>query len=231
MKRLIASFIGAAALACAKHASAQETSTVNAVKRPYEFWQAEVAYRAGFITDPGLNPFSSRDDFDQFTLHASRTIYSSARFSFAPGIVWDVGTSESTARGADTGLTVHRLTVPFEGRYHLASFLYLYGRVAPGAAAMSARVNDVSAPGTLTKSAWLPAIDLSAGGALRFATAGRERFGFWLTGEGGYSWTRSTDLLLSPDLKDDDPRRTDAIDLGHLALKGAFMRVGAAVTF
>jgi hypothetical protein len=96
---------------------------------------------------------------------------------------------------------------------------------------MSARVNDVSAPGTLVKSAWLPTFDLSAGGALRFASASHERFGFWLTGEGGYSWTRSTELALAPDLADDDPRRTGGIDLGRLALRGAFMRIGAAVTF
>lgn len=215
-------------------AAAPETSAPTALRDQTRFWQAEIGYRGSFVSDAGMNPFSTKDYLGQVTLGGTRTLFARGRFSFAAGVLWDYGRSTASARGADASLTVHRLAVPLEARFHPAPWLYFFARTAPSAVSLSARVVDASAPAPLAKSDWVPAIDLSAGAAWRFAAApgaNDARVGFWLLAEGGYGLAGSTRLLLSPDLADDDPRRTGSTELGKLALRGAFMRFGAALSF
>lgn len=221
--------------AIAPRANAQDSAP--AEKGPFSrgpgspVWKVDTGYRGAFINDPGLNRFSANDYFDQFSLGASRKVFERGRFAFAPGFVWDYGARNATARGAPSSLTVHRLTVPLELRFRVVPALFGFARVAAGVASVSARVSDTSAPAPLVVSTWVPAMDLSAGLAWRFVAARGGAVGIWLTGEGGYGWTQSMDLSLSPDLPSNDPRLVGATDLGRLALNGGFFRVGVGLSF
>ena len=212
----------------AASASRDAIATTNRNASPQ--WMANVGYRGSFISDSGMNAFSTKDYLAQFSLGASRNLLERGRFSFAPGIIWDYGGSSATARGAQTSLSVHRLSIPLEARYRVAPWLFIFVRTAPGVASISTRVSDASAPAPLAKSGWVPVMDLSAGAAWRFARV-NDRVGFWLTGEGGYGWSKSLALNLSPDLASDDPRHVAETDLGRLALRGGFVRFGAALSF
>jgi hypothetical protein len=239
--RLFAPALSIALALVATQASAQSTSTPTSTSDSTSTsttdspslptWTADLGYRGAFVTDPGMNPFSTHDYFDQVSLGGSRLLVERGRFGFAPGFLWDFGSSMATARGADSALFVHRLSVPLEARFRLTRWLYVFARTAPGVANVHARVSDPSAPAPLVATSWLPTMDLSAGAAWRFADLRDGRFGFWLTADGGYGWAKSMSLDLMPDLASDDPRRVGGTDLGHLALRGAFMRFAVAVSF
>jgi hypothetical protein len=222
-----------AALAPSAHAEdagASPDAAAFAHRTESPVWMAEIGYRGSFVTDPGMNAFSTKDYLAQFSLGASRKVLERGRFAFAPGLIWDYGGSSATARGAATSLAVHRLSIPLEARYRVTPWLFAFVRTAPGLASVSTRVEDTSAPAPLVKSDWVPTMDLSAGASWKFVRI-NDRIGFWLTGEAGYGWSKSTALNLTPDLASDDPRRVADTDLGRLALRGGFMRFGAALSF
>lgn len=194
----------------------------------------EIGTRQAFIANPGLDAFARHNELGQASLSLSRVVLTRGRFAFAPGLAWDYGETSADVRGSASSLSVHRLSVPLEGRFSILPQLYAYARVAPGAVALSAEVKDTSAPGTLVRSAWLPSIDASAGATYRLFTIADVRnrpLDLWIAAEGGYGWTRSTDLVMTPDLADGDPRRTGGVDLGSIALRGAFVRAAVALTF
>lgn len=194
----------------------------------------ELGTRQAFIANPGLDAFARHNEFGQLSLALSRVVLARGRLAFAPGVAWDYGETDADVRGSPSALVVHRLSVPLEGRYSILPRLYAYARVAPGAAAVHGEVHDTSSPGTLVRSAWLPSLDASAGASYRVLTIAEVHdrpLDVWLAAEGGYGGTRSTDLTMTPDLADGDPRRTGAVDLGSLALRGAFVRAAIALTF
>ncbi len=215
------------------------------VDRLKEMWRFELGYRGNFITDAGLNPFSTQDYFGQVSMVASRTIVARGRFSFAPGIGWDYGKSGATARGDVTSLEVHRIVVPLEGRMHFGGWGYAFVRAAPGIAVENAEVNDPTAicaqtaslegcAAPLTKSRWLFATDISAGYA--YPVWARKDVSelaprIWLQADGGYGWIVGQRLALATDLASGDPRLASGVDLGTLTMRGAFFRATAAVSF
>lgn len=233
-KFLLPAVVFFAALAPAAHAEDVTLASPDTITTSHRnvspVWMADVGYRGSFVSDPGMNAFSTKDYLAQFSLGASRKVLERGRLSFAPGLLWDYGGSTATARGAHTSLSVHRLSIPLEARYRIAPWLFGFVRAAPGLTSLATRVNDDSGPAPLAKSEWVPSLDLSAGAAWRFARV-NDRVGFWVTGEGGYGWAKSMALNLSPDLAGDDPRRVAHTDLGRLALRGGFMRFGAALSF
>jgi hypothetical protein len=195
-------------------------------------WTGEIGYRASFVTDPGLNPFSPDDQLGQFSMGAERAVFARGRFAFATGLFWDVGGTSATARGDDASIIVHRFTLPLEARFGFAPWLYAFTRASAGAALVRAEVDDFTAPAHLIHSSWVPVLDLSAGGAYRIGNGGGEgKLGVWVIAEGGYGWAGRASLLLSPDLASDDPRRTGSVDLGTISLHGAFLRTGLALAF
>jgi hypothetical protein len=198
------------------------------------FWQAEVGVRSTFITHPGFDPFSDNDALPQVSLGVARTIWAQDRLSFAPGIIWDYGERESTARGLGTSLTAQRIALALEGRYHFAPWFYGLARFTPGAVRESVRLDDPIAPSPLVARQWVAALDASAGAAFLIAPHGDQTtlpVGFWIAAEGGYSFARSASLVLRPDLAEGDPRRTGEIDMGTLAMRGAFFRIYGSVTY
>jgi hypothetical protein len=190
----------------------------------------ELGYRGSFVINPGYNPFSTNDYLPQFSLAATRTVFTQGRFSFAPGFAWDYGGSSATARGDTTSLSMHRLTVPLEGRAHFGDWGYAFVRAAPGLAALKAEVDEPSAPEALTKSKWVFATDVSAGYAWLAAprNSGRALVGrLWLQADVGYGWVADMRLDLTPG----NQPRANGIDLGTLAMNGAFFRIEAAASF
>jgi hypothetical protein len=196
-------------------------------------WRLEMGYRGSFVPSAGFDPFSTNDFLPQFSLSASRTVFSQGPLSFAAGLAWDYGASSATARGDATSLTMHRLTVPLEGRLHFVPWGYAFVRAAPGALSQHAEVDDPSSPANLTKSRWLFATDLSAGYAwLVWPQHGAGHVArLWLQADAGYGWVASERLDLSPALASGDTRAVAGVDLGDVTVSGAFFRAAAAVSF
>ncbi len=199
------------------------------------FWKIGMGIRGGRVDHPGFNPFANNSQLWQYSLTATRTLFASQRFSFAMGASWDVGTRSYNARGFDTGIVVHRLSVPLEGRYHAAHWLYAFARVAPGADYRKAWITDPSASsGELDSSAWAFAADFSLGASFLVGPQGKPDSHVprvWFTPELGYAWSGSTDLSFAPKGADDDPQRTGTTDLGALAIRGPFVRMSIDLSF
>jgi hypothetical protein len=227
-----------ASVALAQSATAQGEAAPSGVDHREAMWRVEMGYRGSFVTSAGYNPFSRDDYFSQFSLDASRTLWAGAigglHVSFAPGIAWDYGESSASARGDAASLSMHRFTVPLEGRMHFGSWGYAFLRLAPGVAYQRAEVDDASSPSPLFKERWLFATDASAGYAWlvwpREQPSARTAR-LWLQSDVGYGLVAAEKLSLSPDLPSSDPRRVAGVDLGTLAMQGAFFRVMAATSF
>ena len=223
-----------AALAPCAAAQEPETAETRAGRPTPPLWEGSLGYRGTFVTDRGYAPLSMNASLDQFSVSLSRGVWRRGRLELTLGAAWDYGRSQSTARGATSSLSASRLSVPVTARYALAPWLGVYARVAPALAEQGARVEDTSAPAPLVANAWLPAGDASAGAAWRLFWndgPGSSVMGWWLSAEGGYAWTGSMSLALSPDVPSSDPRRFGTTDLGAVSMSGPFVRVGVALTF
>jgi hypothetical protein len=186
----------------------------------------EIGYRGSFITNAGYNPFSTDDYLPQFSLAASQTIFARHRFAFASGFAWDFANTGATDRGDSASLTLHRLTIPLEGRVHFGEWGYAFLRVAPGVAMVSEQIDDPSAPGPLTKDRWLFATDASVGYDWLIMPRGSalSRVArMWLQTDVGYGWMAKERLDLAP-------AGASGVDLGTLALSGAFFRIAVAAS-
>ncbi|HSY24110.1 MAG TPA: hypothetical protein VK841_18415 [Polyangiaceae bacterium] len=190
--------------------------------------RVELGYRGSFVTNAGYNPFSSNDYLGQFSLLASRTLYVAHPFAFAAGIAWDYAGGGDFARGSQSSLTLDRLTVPLEARLHFGDWGYAFARVAPGVAFVRTEIDDPSAPAPLAKERWLFATDVSAGYSFPLmvrsgASARTPRA--WLNADGGYGWVANERLDLMPG------GGASGVDLGTLALNGAFFRIALAASY
>jgi hypothetical protein len=197
-------------------------------------WRFELGYRGSFVREATFDPFSTQDYFAQVSLGGSRTVYTRGRFSFAPGFMWDYGKTGATSRGDAASLEVHRLVIPLEGRLHFGAWGYAFLRTAPGIAEMSAEVDDPASPANLTKSRWLFATDVSAGYAYPLWPRDNPMDltpRIWLQADSGYGWITPIGLNLAPDLPSSDPRIASGVDLGSLTMRGAFLRVAAAISY
>jgi hypothetical protein len=190
--------------------------------------------RVGQISSSGLDAFSDSDELAQFSVGFGKTIVTAGNFSVAGLFLYDIGGHSGEARGAESDLYVHRLTLGGEARYHFMRQLFVFGRVAPGAIHSIAKINDPSA-GTQTLAArnWVFATDLSAGAMFElsgFSRSQARRVNVWLTFDGGYGFAGESDLTLTAD-GDSGPVRAEPLDLGPLALAGPFMRFAAVLTY
>lgn len=200
------------------------------------FWKVSAGVRGGRIDDPGYDPFADNSQLWQFSFAATRTLLTAGRFSFAAGLGWDGGVhSDTTARGFSSGIAVHRLNAPLEGRFHVATWLYGFARVAPGAVYRKAWIEDPSSPtAELDSSAWAFAADFSLGASFLAGPQGKPDKHvprFWFTPEIGYAWSGSTELTLAPKGAADDPQPTGTTNLGELALRGPFARMSVDLSF
>jgi hypothetical protein len=205
-----------------------------AVPPPKAFFQAQVALRAAYVSDPAFGIFSDDKSLRQLGLAFSRTVLVEKDFSFAPGLSWEYGERNSTVRGDASDLKVHRLSLRIDGRYHVLPWMYAFARLAPGAIHQSMQVDDVMAAAPLRQSSFGPSVDLSAGAAFLIGPHGarpEKHVRFWAEIDGGYGWAARKDIVLSPELASDDVRRVGTLALGDMALRGAFVRVAGTLTF
>jgi hypothetical protein len=191
--------------------------------------------RVGKVSSSGYDPFAESDELAQFSVAFGKTMLTAGSFSIAGLFLYDVGGHSSEARGADTDLTVHRLTVGAEARYHFIRQLFVFGRVAPGAIHSIAKVDDPTTGGqTLAARHWVFATDLSAGAMLELSgwsgDSRKRRPSVWFAVDGGYGFAGESELSLSAD-GGGGPERAEPVELGALALAGPFLSFAAVLTY
>ena len=199
-----------------------------------DFWQVSFGMRGAWVTDAGYDPFDENNYNTRVSVGGTRALLFAGDISFAPGVLYETGSSMSTARGAESELIVHRLGAVAEGRFHLGRDLYLLVNLVPQAIHTRAYLTDASAPTQLRQRTWRFGADATAGAAWnapRTLGARNQIPQFWVIGELGYGWTMSKDLELRPDLPSDDPQADEMLNLGPMALNGVIMRLRVAMTF
>ncbi|MGZ3416710.1 MAG: hypothetical protein ACXWUG_32150 [Polyangiales bacterium] len=195
----------------------------------------DIGVRTTVVPNAAYDAYSTNDALTQATLGLSHTGGVSGPWALALGLRWDLGASTARSRGADASLLVHRITVPFEGRFHAKPWLYAFARIAPGFIWQRAKVDDPSMPEGMRSTSWNFATDLSLGASLLFGsfddspTSHAPRF--WLTPEVGYAWSAGGTSGLGPNIDADDPRRFGTLELQKVAIRGAFVRVAVTTTF
>ncbi|MEA2746921.1 MAG: hypothetical protein QOI41_1064 [Myxococcales bacterium] len=226
----------APALAPALAPAPAESPTARAPSRPrYDYLRVSLGARVGYIASPAFDTFADDDVLAQVSLDASYAFLTRGKLAVSAGAAWDVGSRVAGARGLTTKLTMHRLTVPIEARWYFAPWFDVFAKVAPGAGALYARVEDPSSPRTLEHAPWVLAADLSAGASFRLVGSNdhaTRAARLWITHEVGYGLTSSADLRVRPNRNEADVLGSDqATRLGSLAVNGVFWRTGLAMTF
>lgn len=228
MVRRFASSFGL--LAALSFASGRAAAEPLAPHQPYA--QASLGVRISNVSDAGYDPFSSSDELTQVSLSLAATLLRFDRFSLAATGFWDYGQKGSAARGAETELDVHRLTIGPELRYHLLPPLYFFVHALPAFAHTSASIEDGVADVTREARHWSYGVDGAAGAAFEAyaARSGQVRPRIWVIAEGGYGYLGSTSLKMLPEAGE-GPQRPEPVNLGTLSLSGPYLRLSAAVGF
>lgn len=196
-------------------------------------WFGSLGVRTTYVTNTGFDPFATNDALIQGSIDFSRRLWMQSSLSVAAGIEFDFGSRNATARGEETELDTWRLTVGPELRWNLIPQLFFFVQPSVGVSRSSARLADGTTGTDLHARSWDVALDGAAGAAFAFWDL-RNRSSdlrFWLVGEGGYAWSDSSDLALSPDEGSSAPERTEPLDLGELALRGPYFKVAVAASF
>lgn len=200
-----------------------------------DHWIGSIGFRVAKISNSGFDPFADSDELAQFSVGVGRTVMTAGSFSLAGLFLYDIGGRSNQARGADTDLTVHRLTLGAEARYHFFRQFFVFGRVAPGAIHSIATIEDLST-GVESQATrdWVFATDLSAGASLDLAGFSKytrkRKVAAWITLEGGYGFAGESELSMTAD-GGEGPVRAEPLDLGPLALAGPFMRGAFVLTY
>lgn len=212
-------------------------SVTTAHAEPSEYHQphieASLGARVSGVADAGFDPFADSDALAQVSLGVGGTLLAQGPFSLAAYGFWDYGTRTAQVRGEATALTVHRLSIGPEARYHLLPRLYLFAHVLPAFAHSEATLNDGVAEVSREARHWAYGVDSAAGAAFEIYRRPGQRFhpALWLVAEGGYGYLGSTRLLLKAKENAGAPERTEAVDLGALSLKGPYARLSVAFGF
>jgi hypothetical protein len=199
-----------------------------------EHWFATGGFRFGFIPTSGYDPFSENNSFIQFSAGVGRTVTTFDDFSGAVSVLWDWGAAEADARGAKTSLSAHRLTLGLYGRYHVIRRLYAFARVAPGALRADATLADGGAGVERETGAWTMATDFSGGAAFEFAGQARgasNQARGWVLLDGGYGWAAASSMEFVAAQGTSPPARLAPLEFGDLAMRGAFFRLAAAISY
>lgn len=195
----------------------------------------DIGVRTTVVPNAAYDAYATNDALTQASLGVSHTGGVSGAFALGLGLRWDFGSTMARSRGAEASLLVHRLTVPFEGRFHARPWLYAFARVAPGVVWQRAKVDDASMPEGMRATSWNFATDVSLGASLRFASFADSPEShaprFWLTPEIGYAWSAGGTSSLGADTDADDPRHFGTLELSRVAVRGAFFRVAVTTTF
>ena len=200
-----------------------------------------VGVRGQWYGSPGLDPFTNSDFAPQYSFTADATVLRFQTVSLAAGLAWDVGGKSGNARGVDTRLFVHRVTIPLEARWHWHRSIYGFARGAPGFTASLARISDLEPNvGPYRDTRYAFAADLSAGVAFGLTPPPRYRgthaIRLWALPEIGYGLAGKTTFDLQPpkDRPGSDvrlPGTTAPTHLPGFSPSGPFFRISLALAF
>jgi hypothetical protein len=201
----------------------------------YDLIRVNAGFRIGYIPTSGFDQFATSDVLSQFSIDGTYPVFHRDRLVVGVGFGWDVGGREDRLRGVATSLTAHTLSVPVEARWYVRPWLCGFGKVAPGATAMLANVEEGSSPNRLTTTAWAFSANASVGAS--FLIAPRQHLDkrtprFWITPEFGYSYTTEAALNLNPNRDAKDLLGSDEnMRMASVALSGFFWRATVGTTF
>jgi hypothetical protein len=185
-----------------------------------------------WIPSDGLDPFTEDDALTTFSAGAGLSLAEAGAIDIAAVAGVDITASEADYRGEPTSVGVLRLAVGPELRGSWLDRLYWHGRLAPTLTRLSLELEESSSGATLADSQWLWGAEAAVGLELRFAEAATDlphALGFFLRGEGGYGWTPSATIALRGG--GSAPVRTQPLELGEIALSGAFFRAALGIGF
>jgi hypothetical protein len=185
-----------------------------------------------WIPSDGLDPFTEHDALTTFSAGAGLSLAEAGAIDIAAVAGVDITASEADYRGEPSSVGVLRLAVGPELRGSWLDRLYWHGRLAPTLTRLSLELEESSSGATLADSQWLWGAEAAVGLELRFAEAATDlphALGFFLRGEGGYGWTPSATIALRGG--GSAPVRTQPLELGEIALSGAFFRAALGVGF
>ncbi len=216
--------------------SATDADRAEAAGRPrYDLVRINVGPRFDYVSSSAFDPYATSDVLTQFSIDGTYPLLVRNRLVLAAGLGWSVGGRSATTRGAETSLTAHRFLVPLEGRYHLGSWGYAFGKLAPGVAMMNATVTEGSSPNDLTARGWAFAADVSVGASILLGPRQHpEKRGIriYLTPEVGYAFTTKASFDARPDRDPSEALGTDeSTSVRALALSGVFWRASVGLTF
>lgn len=202
--------------------------------RAPEPFRLEAGLRMMHVGNAGLDPYAENDALAFFSLDATKAFAVGRRVAVAIGAEWNVGGTSAAARGADASLTIHRLGVPLEARYHATHWLYGFARVAPGVTSLSATLRDRNGGREASANGWVFSSDFMAGVSFQVAplrNPSKRTLRLWLTPEVGYTWSAARTMRFAPEASEDDPRPAGSASLGSLALRGLTYRFTLALAF
>jgi hypothetical protein len=201
----------------------------------YDLIRVNAGIKMGYVTNSAYDTFGKNDVLTQVSVDGTYPLLHTGRLVLGAGLGWDGGGRSGTLRGNATDLTIHRLSVPIEGRFHFAPSVYGFGKVAPGAAAVIASVTEGSSAKTLETTGWAFSADASVGASILMGprqNLDKRTVRFWLTPEFGYSYTTNAPIRPNPGREDKDLLGSDEnTSLRALALSGIFWRATIGATF
>lgn len=194
-------------------------------------WQGSLGLRTSLVRSAGYDPFSDNDALSHGSLVFTRSLdIQPHTVALALGLAMDFGHSDATTRGISADLDLERFAAVIEPRYSPVAGAFVGARLAPGAQRVAVALHDPSAPSTLSASYWGLSVDASLTAGVRLNPASA-RAGVWLLAEGGYGWSPSHQVTLTPELAARDAAKAGTSSLGTLATAAPFLRFSAALSY
>jgi hypothetical protein len=201
----------------------------------YDLIRVNAGIKMGYVTSSAYDTFGKNDVLTQVSVDGTYPLLHTGKLVLGAGLGWDGGGRSGTLRGNATDLTIHRLSVPIEGRFHFVPSVYGFAKVAPGATAMIASITEGSSNKALETTGWAFSADASVGASILMGprqNLDKRTVRFWLTPEFGYSYTTNAPIRPNPGREDKDLLGSDEnTGLRALALSGFFWRATIGATF
>lgn len=191
-----------------------------------------LGYRLTRVSNDGYQPFARDQAFHQLSIVLGRVLFAADALSFGLGAGWDYGASDADARGSDTSLNVHRLSLVPELRYHLLRRLYAFGRLGAGLSFVHTELSDGVVGRAFTSDRVAFSVDPNVGVAFEVVgepAGGSRQPRVWVALDGGYLFTTESKVALTNE--SGAPARSEERAFADLGLSGLSGRLSAALTF
>lgn len=191
---------------------------------------AQLAFGPGWLTDSGVEPYSSSEGVPLLSLRLGGAPIAVGRFAFAVLASGTYGSVSGDVRGLRSSLEFGVLGVGLEARYHFHHLFYGFVRISPGAAFSQTSVLDGQT--NFSGDGWAPIFGGHLGGAVRIAgpaegTVRAPRV--WLLLEAGYRYSGNYALTLRA--PEDSLVNAAELSMPPFSLSGPDANVALALTF